>query len=282
MSLPVIDIPVKLPFDVPLHLHPIFVHFAISLPIIVLLIELINIKAKNRAVSLTSLFLLTLAMIVYVGAFFTGKADGSHAFALLSADAKEELKFHKLLGTYLVYGTGVLFLFKLIAMGVKKSNWARDLFLVLLLVFIGVVFKQGKDGGELVYEYGVNVEPVTKLQDRIDEMEYDIDDLKEALKKAKEAAGAENVKPQTHEQTETKADDGSQAASPNVQENGENASTPQSATDAEKGDASAVDHAVQDGEANLQDAMDSAQQQLQEKADETMHENTTPVKIPTH
>jgi len=103
MNLPVIDIPVKLPFDVPLLVHPIFVHFVVAIPIIVLLIELINLKAKRPAVSVTSLFLLTLAVIVYAGAFFTGKADGSHAFSLLTPEAKDELKFHKLLGTYLVY-----------------------------------------------------------------------------------------------------------------------------------------------------------------------------------
>ena len=184
MSLPPIDIPIKLPFEVPLLVHPIFIHFVVAIPIIVLLIELINLKAKKPAVSVTSLFLLTLAIIVYVGAFFTGKADGSHAFSLLTPEAKEELKFHKLLGTYLVYGTLVLFLLKAGAMAIRRA-WARNIFLTFLVLFIAVLLKQGKDGGELVYEYGVNVKPVMSLQDRLDDMEFDMEDLKEELQNAK-------------------------------------------------------------------------------------------------
>ncbi len=184
MNLPAIDIPIKLPFEVPLLVHPIFVHFVIAIPIIVLLIELINLKAKKPAVSVTSLFLLTLAVIVYAGVFFTGKADGSEAFALLSPEAKEELKFHKLLGTYLVYGVPLLLLLKAGAMAIRRP-WARNIFIAFLLLFIAVLLKQGKDGGELVYEYGVNVKPVMALQDRLDDLQFDMEDLKEELQKAK-------------------------------------------------------------------------------------------------
>ena len=203
MSLPIIDIPVHLPFDVPLLIHPIFVHFAMAIPVIVLLIELVNIKAKKPAVNITSLFLLTLLMVVYIGAFFTGKADGSEAFSLLGAEAKDELKEHKLLGTYMVYATAVLFLFKILAIFVKQ-NWSRNLFLVLLVLFIATAFKQGKDGGELVYEYGVNVKATTKLQDRVDDMQYDIDDLKAELKKAKESSSVQSAETTPSESTKVK------------------------------------------------------------------------------
>ena len=192
MNLPVIDIPVKLPFDVPLLVHPIFVHFVVAIPVIVLLIELINLKAKKPAVSVTSLFLLTLAVIVYAGAFFTGKADGSHAFSLLTPEAKDELKFHKLLGTYLVYAVPVLLLLKAGAMAIRRA-WARNLFIAFLLIFIAVLLKQGKDGGELVYEYGVNVKPVMAMQDRLDDMEFDMEDLKEELQKAKAECAEKNT-----------------------------------------------------------------------------------------
>ncbi len=192
MNLPAIDIPVKLPFEVPLLVHPIFVHFVIAIPIIVLLIELINLKAKKPAVSVTSLFLLTLAVIVYAGAFFTGKADGSEAFSLLSPEAKEELKFHKLLGTYLVYAVPVLLLLKAGAMAIRRP-WARNLFVAVLLLFIAVLLKQGKDGGELVYGYGVNVKPVMSLQDRLDDMQFDMEDLKEELQKAKAECAEKNA-----------------------------------------------------------------------------------------
>ncbi len=210
MSLPPIDIPLKLPFEVPLLVHPIFVHFVVAIPIIVLLIELINLKAKKPAVSVTSLFLLTLAIIVYIGAFFTGKADGSEAFSLLTPEAKDELKFHKLLGTYLVYGTLVLFLLKIGAMAIRRA-WARNIFLLFLVLFIAVLLKQGKDGGELVYEYGVNVKPVMTLQDRLDDMEFDMEDLKEDLMKAKAECESKSEKvPVSNESNATKSIEGSE------------------------------------------------------------------------
>ena len=203
MNLPFIDIPVQLPFDAPLLIHPIFVHFAMAIPVIVLLIELVNVKAKKSTVSITSLFLLTLLMVVYIGTFFTGKVDGSEAFSLLGAEAKDELKEHKLLGTYMVYATAVLFLFKVFAMLVKQ-NWSRNIFLSLLILFIATAFKQGKDGGELVYEYGVNVKATTKLQNRVDDMQYDIDDLKAELKKAKESSSVQSADITLSESTKVK------------------------------------------------------------------------------
>ncbi|WP_456453248.1 DUF2231 domain-containing protein [Hydrogenimonas sp.] len=311
MSLPAIDIPLKLPFEVPLLAHPVFVHFAIAIPVIVFLLEVANIKARNRAVSVTSLFLMTLALLVYAGAFFTGKADGSHAFAMLSSDAQEELKFHKLLGTYMVYGIGVLYILKILAMLVKRP-WARDMFIAFLLIFVGVMFKQGKDGGELVYEYGVNVEPVTKLQDRIDEMEYDIDDLKEELKKAKAAAAAPAASeasaqeapaaeapaaPESPAASETPveaAHEAVQEAEQSAQEAAESAhEAAEHAAEAAHDAAAATEEAAHEATDTAHEAVDNAHEAAHDAADsatgatheampETTHEETTPVAIPTH
>ncbi|WP_201352671.1 DUF2231 domain-containing protein [Hydrogenimonas urashimensis] len=234
MSLPVIDIPIKLPFEVPLLVHPIFVHFAIAIPVIVFLLEIANIKARNRAVSVTSLFLMTLALLVYAGAFFAGKADGSNAFALLAPEVQEELKFHKLLGTYLVYAIGVLFVLKLLAMLVKKP-WARDFFLAMLLIFIGVLFKQGKDGGELVYKYGVNVEAVNQLQDKVDEMEYEIEDLK----KAKEAPAGKATETPAESHEAAPATEGASEAPSGEQESGMKETAP---AEESHGTAPAMEH----------------------------------------
>jgi len=161
----------------------------LAIPVIVLVLELVNAKMNRPALSMMSFSFLTLLMVIYLGAFFTGKADGSEAFALLSDHAKEELKFHKVLGTYLVYATLLLFVAKVVAMFVK-SNWSRNLFFALLVIFIAVLFKQGKDGGELVYEYGINVKAVSEVQDRLEDMEYDIEDLRKELKAAKEGTDA--------------------------------------------------------------------------------------------
>ncbi|HHH72380.1 MAG TPA: hypothetical protein ENL04_00950 [Sulfuricurvum sp.] len=90
MQLPDISIPFSLPFDVPLMLHPVVVHFAVVLPILVLLIELANLLFKRRALSVTSLVLLLVAVVVYVTAYYTGKADGGEAWDMLGAEARSE------------------------------------------------------------------------------------------------------------------------------------------------------------------------------------------------
>ena len=296
MSLPVIDIPVQLPFDVPLLIHPIFVHFAIAIPVIVLLIELVNIKAKKPAVSITSLFLLTLLMVVYLGAFFTGKADGSEAFSLLGAEAKEELKEHKLLGTYMVYATSVLFLFKILAIFVKQ-NWSRNIFLVLLVLFIATAFKQGKDGGELVYKYGVNVKVVNELQDRVDDMQYDIDDMKHELKKAKESSSVQSTDTTTSESTkveesateaqaehETTAPENSTDTTPAVEES---ETTAQESKEAEPVAHEAVPATTEtaptmEHQAPVEDHTPVPAEHNQAPSHEPAPKNSTPVHIPTH
>ncbi|WP_353662067.1 DUF2231 domain-containing protein [Hydrogenimonas sp. SS33] len=296
MNLPVIDIPVKLPFEVPLLIHPIFVHFAIAIPVIVFLLEIANIKARNRAVSVTSLFLMTLALLVYAGAFFAGKADGSHAWALLSPDAQKELKFHKLLGTYLVYGMGVLYLLKLLAMLVKRP-WARDFFLAMLLIFIGVLFKQGKDGGELVYEYGVNVEAVSKLQDKIDDMEYQIDDLKTQVQKAKAAAAAPAATQEAPANQEAPAaqEPKSEESAPATEETAPaephepaTEEPAHSAAEAVKSQVEekaqkAAEEATEEAAHTMETAGDALKKSAEEAAGAAVEGNdTTPVEIPTH
>jgi len=291
MNLPVIDIPVHLPFDVPLLIHPIFVHFAIAIPVIVLLIELVNIKAKKPAVSITSLFLLTLLMVVYLGAFFTGKADGSEAFSLLGAEAKEELKEHKLLGTYMVYATSVLFFFKILSMLIKQ-NWSRNIFLLLLVLFIATAFKQGKDGGELVYKYGVNVKAATELQDRVDDMQYDIDDLKAELKKAKESSSVQSADTTPSESTkveesvteektehETTASESSADETPAVKES----ETPaQESKEAEPVAHEVTEPATTETAPTMEHNTPAPAGDNHSTANEPAPENTTPVHIPTH
>ncbi len=184
MQLPEITVPVTLPFDVPLMLHPVVVHFAVVLPVIILLIEIANLGFKRRALSVTSLLLLLLTVVVYAAAYFTGKADGSEAWPMLGDDAQAELKMHKLIGTYLVYAVAVPLLLKLLAMLVK-ARWAKILLILSLIGFIAGVFKQGHDGGELVYEYGVNVEVVSEARDELEEATGTIDELEAELEKAK-------------------------------------------------------------------------------------------------
>ncbi len=163
MQLPPLTIPqVPLPFEIPGMIHPLFVHFAIALPLLVLIIELINLFSKKRTLGVLSFFLMLLITGIFVAAYLTGVTDGKAAKAFLSPEAKEMLAAHKQLGIYLVYASGILLLFKLFSVLVRKTP-IRILFFLVLVLFVAAVLNEGKKGGALVYQYGVNVKSVPAI-----------------------------------------------------------------------------------------------------------------------
>lgn len=184
MELPAISLPkIDLPFDIPVLLHPPIDHFLIALPVVVLFVELMNLLLKRKVLSGFALFMMVTIVFVAAGAYFTGITDGSEAAPLLGEEAKKELLDHKLLGTYLMLLSGVLLLFKIISM-LSSKVIMKGVYLVLLIVFVAGLFKQGEEGGELVYEYGLNVERVKDLDDKV----YD---LEEALEEAQSATAVQ-------------------------------------------------------------------------------------------
>lgn len=203
MSLPTIPpIPVELPIDIPILLHPAIVHFAIAIPIVVILLEFINLFFKKRALSVFSLFLIAVLAVVMIGAYFTGLPDGKEAFSALSQAGQSELKEHKLLGTYLAYGSLVLLVLKLLFM-LMSNIIARLFFVIIVIGFTAVTLKQGHDGGELVYKYGANNEAVANVSSDKDDLKDELDELQEKYDELKESSAtkAEEVKeePKTEE-----------------------------------------------------------------------------------
>ncbi|MEA3491990.1 MAG: DUF2231 domain-containing protein [Campylobacterota bacterium] len=194
MQLPDISIPKAVIDSIPMELvpaliHPPLVHFAIVLPIIIVLLEIVNIivkrgetpeEPKGRGVSTLSFLLIVAMVVIFAAAYISGSVDGKAAWDTLGDAGQAELKEHKLLGIYLVYGSLALFLFKIISFSGGK---ARLLFLILAIVFAAATINQGKDGGELVYEHGANVAKVKVLDDKVFDLEEEIDSLKEELAK---------------------------------------------------------------------------------------------------
>jgi len=205
MNLPAITIPqIDLPFEIPLLLHPPVDHFAIALPIVVLIIEFINLFARRRALSLLSLFMMIAMIAAVVAAYFTGSVDGKEVYPLLNEAGQAELEGHKILGTYLMLASGVVLLFKLGAMLASRGLVKAFYLLVLVLYAVGIL-KQGKDGGELVYEFGAHVAMVKTLDEERFDLKKKRDELEDELETAKEAL--ESLKataiPQSTEAAET-------------------------------------------------------------------------------
>ena len=214
IDLPAISIPeIPLPLEIPEVIHPAIVHFAIVLPIVILLLEIYNMAAKRRTISAFSLFLLVLVAVVMLGSYLTGSVDGKAAWDMLSTDGQGDLKAHKLLGMYLVYASAFLVVLRLLVMAIRKTV-AKMFFLLILVGFIALTLYQGKEGGELVYKYGANIEKVADMssdgedaKDELEEAEEKLKDLQEkydALEASskKEAEEPKQEEPKSEESTE--------------------------------------------------------------------------------
>ncbi|RUM69979.1 MAG: hypothetical protein DSZ09_05000 [Sulfurovum sp.] len=176
MELPQITLPkIDLPFEISTLIHPAVVHFVVAIPVIILLLEFYNIFAKRKSIGAFSFLLLIFTVIMMVGAFLTGSVDGKEAYDLLSPEGQSELKDHKLIGSYLIFISLAMLIFKLLAMSGKRIF--KFLFFMTMIGFILIIFKQGQEGGELVYKYGANVEKVKELDDTLF-------DIKEKLEEA--------------------------------------------------------------------------------------------------
>ena len=192
MTLPEIVLPkVVLPFDIPVLLHPFAVHFLVAIPVVILLLELMNLMMKKKAVGGVSFFLILLTVLAAVGAYLTGLADGKEAFSSLGEVAKTALGDHKLLGTYILLGSVVILFLKLLAM--TGSKILKGLYILVLIAFIVLMFKQGKEGGALVYQHGLNVQAVKALDSKVFDLEEALDEAKTKVPVV-EAKVAEPVK----------------------------------------------------------------------------------------
>ena len=137
-------------------LHPAVAHFAISLPIISLVLGLLYLFRPTEVMSKVSTRFLVFAAIFAIAAYFSGKHDASEVFSSLTPDAKALLIQHAKLGLYLAIGMGVAAVVKMV--GCLKNMFKVELIaIVLLLVLSGATLFQGKMGGELTFEYGAHV-----------------------------------------------------------------------------------------------------------------------------
>jgi len=178
MTLPTLPLPFPVSEVVPVLLHPAVVHFAVVLPLVILILELINLITKRRSLTITVYLLFVLLAGVYIAAYGTGVIDGKNGGLLVSDEGLSHLKEHKNLGIYLLYLSGLPILLKLLTLAIKKP-WAKVIYLVSFVAIIALTLYQAKEGGELVYEYGLNVEAKVALDDTVEELQDEMDELKE-------------------------------------------------------------------------------------------------------
>jgi len=160
MSNPIVIPNIPLPFDIPHLMHPLFAHFAIALPFIILIIALINLVAKRASLTSLNIFFLVLLSVIYLGAYLTGTADAKVVKDSLDSQTLNMLQTHKQYGIYLFYGSILVLILRLLALTQKA---VFKIFTIIgMIALIAGSLATGKKGGALVYKHGVNVAMASK------------------------------------------------------------------------------------------------------------------------
>lgn len=134
-------------------LHPPMAHFAIALPVVAAVFGVIYLFNRSEGMSKLSSRMLVVAALAVIAAWYTGSNAGPEIFKYLSAAGKQELLEHKQLGMYLAIAFGIIAVIKFIGCQLKKFA-LEAVAIVLMLGATAMIFVQGKDGGEIVYEHG--------------------------------------------------------------------------------------------------------------------------------
>ncbi len=156
-------------------LHPAIAHFAVSLPIISLILGLAYLYKPSELMSKISSRFFVFAALFMIAAYFSGKEDGSEIYILLSGEGKLLLSDHKDLGLYLAIGMGITAIVKFF--GCMKKNKKIEVISVLLVALVTIAtLYQGNMGGELTYEHGAHVTKHSDGMDCLEDPEFFIDE----------------------------------------------------------------------------------------------------------
>lgn len=159
-------------------LHPAIAHFAISLPIISLILGAAYLYKPTELMSKISTRFFVFAAIFLIAAFFSGKNDGSEVYMLISGAGQKLLIQHKDLGLYLTIAMGIAAAIKFF--GCMKQNFKAEVASVILVAVIAAgILYQGKMGGELTFTYGAHVKDYAKGMECVDDPEDYLDSLEE-------------------------------------------------------------------------------------------------------
>jgi len=71
-----------------------------------------------------------------------------------------------------------------------QRGLTKAVYLLILIIFVAGILKQGKEGGELVYTYGANVKIVKTMDDEMFDLKDELEDYKAKEKEAEEEAAA--------------------------------------------------------------------------------------------
>jgi uncharacterized membrane protein len=137
----------------PYQLHPVVDHFSVALLFVAVLIDLFA-SPTRIWLRYTAVLLMILGALAAGGSYFTGDMEADRIWNALGDPAKEVLKRHAELGTYLAITFGVLAVWRIMIQAFGFMAGSRAVYLIVALLAIATLGYQSHLGGVLVYEYG--------------------------------------------------------------------------------------------------------------------------------
>ena len=135
-------------------IHPATAHFAMVLPVVASVFGIAYMITKTETMSKISARTALVAALAMIAVWYTGEKIAGPAVAeYLSAAGKAELLEHRDLGRYLAIAMTLVALIQIAGCKMKKSG-VQIAGIILTIGVMAFTFLQGKDGGEIVYEYG--------------------------------------------------------------------------------------------------------------------------------
>jgi len=159
-------------------LHPAVVHFALVLPALALLFQVMGLVTKNVTYRRVANLLFYLGVVAVVIATISGRVAGPDVKPLLNAEGQALFTEHMEIGFALATFYVLLAVLKTISIFVNNGIF-RILMALLLVAGVGGLFVQAQHGGELVYKYagGIDTKNIpNEFDDDDDEDEEDEDE----------------------------------------------------------------------------------------------------------
>ncbi|WP_372755011.1 DUF2231 domain-containing protein [Labilibaculum sp.] len=138
------------------HLHAMIVHFPVALVLVAFFTEILGIVLKKEFYRQATFYILILAALGAIIAYFTGDAagDGMDGGSLQQAlESHEEAAAFTLWFTIAAAGAKIV-----LNILNKEISWLKILAFVLLMFAAGGVARTGYLGGQLVFKHAAGVE----------------------------------------------------------------------------------------------------------------------------
>ena len=169
---------------IPFHfmLHPAVVHFALVLPVLALLFQLMALATKNASYRRASNYLFYLGVIAVIMATVSGRVAGPDVKPLLTPEGQALFNEHMEIGFILAGFYILLALLKTFSIFIQNRGF-RFFMALLLIAGVGGLFLQAQHGGELVYKYAAGVDLDNIPDDGMDDDEEEDEEKNKEEKK---------------------------------------------------------------------------------------------------